>query len=265
MLTRNLEKAREAYRAGSAEMSRRAHESPPPEPHRREHGRYVKSLVYGGLDGIVTTFAVVAGAAGAKLSAGVVLIMGFANLIADGLSMAVGDYLSTKAEQEYQRTERARESWEAENFPEGEKREMVEVYTAKGVPEEEARTVVEVLSRYPKAWVDVMMMEELGIVESDDSPVRNAAATFVAFAVLGFVPLAAFVLARMHPAVEARQFLIACVLTGVTLFALGAMKVWITGRNWFFSGVEMFIVGGLAAAAAYAVGAALSGLIGAGA
>ena len=78
--------------------------------------------MYGGLDGIITTFAVVAGVAGASLSSGVVLILGFANLIADGLSMAIGDYLSTKAENEYNKAERAREKWEVENYPEGEKK-----------------------------------------------------------------------------------------------------------------------------------------------
>lgn len=68
---------------------------------RSRGGKYIKSLVYGGLDGIITTFAVVSGVAGASLAVRVVIILGFANLLADGISMAVGDYLSTKSENEY--------------------------------------------------------------------------------------------------------------------------------------------------------------------
>jgi len=125
------------------------------------------------------------------LSAGVVLILGFANLIADGLSMAIGDYLSTKAENEYAGAERRRETWETEHFPEGEKRELVELYTAKGMGAADAQTVVDTIARYPKTWVDIMMVEELGILQSDESPLANATATFLAFGVFGLVPLIA--------------------------------------------------------------------------
>ncbi len=136
MISRNLDKATQAYEKKDAEASRRAHMEGSPEagePH-KEGGERIKSLIYGGLDGIITTFAVVAGAAGAELAAGIVLIMGFANLIADGISMAIGDYLSTQAEDEVAAAERTRELWEVENYPEG---------------------------------------EELGIVEADESPLRR--------------------------------------------------------------------------------------------
>ena len=122
MITRNLDKAQEAYRHHDPEASKKAHQvGAAPEQHQTGHGQYIKSFVYGGLDGIVTTFAVVAGVAGANLSASVVLILGVANLIADGISMAFGDYLSTKAENEYMAMERVRETWETRNYPEGEK------------------------------------------------------------------------------------------------------------------------------------------------
>ncbi len=88
-----------------------------------------------------------AGVAGASLSAGVVLIMGFANLFADGLSMAIGDYLSTKAEDEYEAAERRREEWEVEHYPAGEKREMVELYVERGMEEKDAETIVEIISK----------------------------------------------------------------------------------------------------------------------
>ena len=263
MITRSLEKAKEAYKNRNAEASRAAHDAKVAEAdehHTQEQGQYIKSLIYGGLDGIITTFAVVAGVAGADLAAGVVLILGFANLIADGLSMAIGDFLSTKAEQEYKQTERVRETWEVENYPEGEKKEMIELYMSKGLSEEDANKVVEILSQNKEGWVDIMMVEELGLVEEDESPLKNALVTFFSFQIFGFIPLLAYVLARFIPALTANMFLTAAILTGVTLFALGALKTNVTEKNWFTSGLEMLIVGGIAAAAAYGIGALLSGL-----
>ena len=265
MITRSLDKAKEAFRNRDIKASVAAHSpgaraAAAAERHTQGQGRYIKSVVYGGLDGIITTFAVVAGVAGAALSAGIVLIMGFANLIADGISMAIGDYLSSKSEREYQNAERTREAWEVEHYPEGEKKELVEIYTAKGIPAEDAEAMVSILAKNPKAWVDIMMVEELGIVGSDESPLANAFATFLSFGLFGFVPLLTYVVATFVPLLRANSFLIAAVLTGATLFALGAVKVRITGKNWFLSGLETFVIGGITASAAYGVGVLLGGL-----
>jgi len=258
MLSRNLDRARHAFKKSDVHEMRKAHDMGAGEPHKNEQGQYIKSMIYGGLDGIITTFAVVAGVAGASLSAGIVLILGFANLIADGLSMAIGDYLSTKAENEYNQTERAREQWEVEHHPAGEKQELIEIYTEKGIPKEEAQTMVDILSKHEKAWVDIMMVEELGIIESDESPLKNALVTFASFAIFGFLPLAIFVLAYFIPGLNDKTFILASALTGLALFALGTLKVRITERNWLVSGLEMFLVGSLAAVAAYGIGFALS-------
>jgi VIT1/CCC1 family predicted Fe2+/Mn2+ transporter len=259
MPSRDLHGAKGAYLQRDKEASRQAHDHIcSDEEHQQEHGKYLKSVVYGGLDGIITTFAVVAGVAGASLSAGIVLILGFANLIADGLSMAIGDFLSTKAENEYNKAEREREQWEVDNYPEGEKKEMVELYVEKGLSEEDARTVVDIISKDKKVWVDIMMVEELGIVESDESPLKNAIATFLSFGVFGFVPLLAYVVGRIIPDLQIPTFGSACVLTAMTLFSLGALKTRITGRHWFASGFEMLVVGSVAALAAYGIGHGLA-------
>lgn len=262
MITRSLDKAKVAWKTRDVEASRIAHmqESPEDGEHHRTGGQYIKSMVYGGLDGIITTFAVVAGVAGAKLEASIVLILGFANLIADGLSMAVGDYLSTKAEMEYAAMERKREEWEVDNLIEGEKKEMVELYMDKGITEDDANTMVDILSKYKDAFVDVMMVEELGILEESESPVKNALVTFFSFGIFGFVPLITYVLYQWVPGVTLDAFLIASLLTGITLFILGAVKATITGMNWIRAGLEMLLVGGMAAAAAYGIGAALGNL-----
>jgi VIT1/CCC1 family predicted Fe2+/Mn2+ transporter len=264
MITRNLEKAREAWLRRDPAASRAAHAAAAPDAAAGERhvgtGKYIKSVVYGGLDGIVTTFAVVAGVNGASLSAGIVLILGFANLLADGLSMAIGDYLSTKSEQEYRGTERAREAWEVEHYPEGEKKELVEIYEAKGISASDARQMVETVSRHPKAWVDIMMVEELSILPGEESPLKNALITFVSFAVFGFVPLITTILARFVPFLARNSFPVSAGMVAVTLFSLGAVKTKITGRPWLGSGLETLIVGGITAAAAWGVGKLLGGL-----
>jgi VIT1/CCC1 family predicted Fe2+/Mn2+ transporter len=220
----------------------------------------LKSAIYGGLDGTITTFAVVAGVTGAALSPAIILILGFANLIGDGISMAIGDYLSTKAENEYYLSEREREEWEVDTYPQGEKREMVEIYMQKGMSKSDADAMVKALSKHKKAWVDVMMLEELGMVKNEGSPLKNALVTFASFAIFGFIPLAAYVFSLFFAQFAQDSFMLACALTALTLFMLGALKTKITGKNWAYCGAEMLAVGSLAAGAAYLVGVFLSGL-----
>ncbi len=134
------------------------------------------------------------------------LIVGLANLLADGLSMSIGDYLSSKSESEYEAAEREREAWEVENYPEGEKLELEEIYRARGMAEADAKAVVDIISKDKKAWVDTMMVEELGIMQSDESPVANAIATFISFAAFGFLPISAYVVALFVPSLDAIRF-----------------------------------------------------------
>lgn len=257
MLTRNLEKAKEAYKARNVEESKKAHLGVAGENHKME-GNYIKSLVYGGMDGIITTFAVVAGVVGASLSSGVILILGMANLLADGFSMAIGDYLSTKAEMEFKKGERAREAWEVENYPQGEKLELKEIYMAKGISEEDSKQIVDIISKHKKAWVDIMMVEELGILEDTESPLKNALVTFFSFVVFGFIPVLAYIVGVKIDFIQNNVFAFDCVLTGITLFVLGSIKAKITELSWIKSGIETLLVGGVAAGIAYGVGIVLS-------
>ncbi|NHJ01741.1 MAG: hypothetical protein EAX86_06330 [Candidatus Heimdallarchaeota archaeon] len=258
---RDLHKAKTAYKLGDVQKSIAAHDMKcPAEEHKTEQGKYIKSIIYGGLDGIITTFAVVCGVTGAALNIFIVIILGFANLLADGLSMGIGDYLSTRSELEYQEEERNREEWEVENFLEGEKKEMIEIYTEKGISYEDAVIVVEILSSNKQAFIDIMMVEELGIVKTDESPMKNGLITFISFAIFGFIPLAAYISTLFLPGMSSFSFGIASFLTGITLFILGALKVRVTGKIWYKSGLEMLIVGGSAAIIAFLVGFFLSGL-----
>ena len=107
-------------------------------------GTYLGSLVYGGLDGIITTFAVVSGVAGAQLGAQVIVILGIGNLLADGFSMGTGNYLSTKSEREYYDREALRQAWEIEHFPDGQRAELCALYLEHGYSEHEAEQLVTV-------------------------------------------------------------------------------------------------------------------------
>jgi len=253
-----VKNGKEAYKKYDAAASRKSHDKGD-ENHTGNKGKYLKSLIYGGLDGIITTFAVIAGVAGATLSGGIVMILGFSNLIADGLSMAIGDYLSTKSENEYHTMEKERKAGEVDTFIEVEKKEMVDIYIEKGNKEGDAITMVDTLSKHKDTFVDVLMVEELGILENTDSPMKNALATFLSFFVFGFIPLIAYVLAIFVPGLKSIAFVLAAVMTGAALFVLGALKVKVTGVKWYKSGLEMLIVGGLAASAAYLVGYLLKG------
>lgn len=283
LATRDLKMARDAHKKGDIEASIAAHkvsvsaEASPDlnsqltrgwmphtaakEAHRTGLGSFIKSIVLGGTDGIITTFAVVSSTAGAKLPVQVVIILGIANLLADGVSMGVGDYLSSKAEIDYALTERRRELWETENYLEGEKSEMIEIYQKKGLTLQDATTIIDVMSKYKDVFVDAMLVDELGIQPPDlsEKPWKNGLVTFVSFAVFGAIPLISYIVS--YAAYESTNragfdptFLVACLLTAVTLFILGAAKTRVTGQHWLKSGLSVLLTGGLAAGLAYLVG-----------
>ena len=263
-LSKRILEAVEAYRKKDVEASKKAHTpdriKSASEEHKTETGAYIGEAVYGALDGIVTTFAVVAGVEGARLSSGVVLILGFANLLGDGLSMGVGSYLSTKSRREYQRSERQRERWEVDNYPEGEREEIREIYRKKGFKGSDLDRAVEIITSNKDVWVETMMQEELGIIEEKGHPFFNGLSTFISFIIAGFVPLLFFVMSLAVPSLESQNFIMSLVLTALTLFVVGSLRVLVTRARWWRSGLEMLIVGGAAALAAYLVGYFLRGL-----
>jgi VIT1/CCC1 family predicted Fe2+/Mn2+ transporter len=263
-LSRRLEEARQAFARRDVAASARAHDPARIRRAAEQHGgagsQYIGDLVYGGLDGIITTFAVVSGVAGAQLGANVVLIMGLANLFADGFSMATGAYLSSKSEQEYYEREWQREAWEMEHFPDGERAEMVEIYRGQGYSAQEAQRLVEIQSRDPQRWIQAMMVQELGLLPDERKPLFSALATLVAFVVAGAVPLLIYLMGLIIAIPPAVGFPTSLALSGLALFGLGAAKVLVTERQVWRSGLEMLLVGGLAAGVAYGVGALLKGV-----
>lgn len=214
-------------------------------------------FVYGATDGAVTTFAVVAGVVGASLSPSIVLILGFANLLADGFSMAVGNYLATKAQREYIEKARKREEWEIDNLMEQEKQEIRDIYTKKGFKDELLNEIVRVITSRRKVWVDTMMREELGLFEDSARPRDTAVTTFVAFNAIGLIPLLPFVamfVAGSSIVSTMNAFTYSVIFTGSAFFLIGIVKGRVVQKPLLRSGLNTLLVGGIAAAVAFVVG-----------
>lgn len=266
--------AREAFIFKDAHASRQYHEKKlsakdddDDEAHQSEGG-FLKPIIFGGLDGILTSFAIVAGAAGGRLPPSVVLILGFSNIFADALSMGVGEFLSSKATNEWILSERGREEWELDNFPEGEIQEMVDIYISKGMSPEDAESVIRTMSKYKKFFVDLMMAQELELqVPEEDHIVQSCKEGFVmftAFASFGAMPLIGYVLFPLiDPDMsEEALFLSACIVTAIVLFLMGSLKSYFCTQNWFRAGTETLILGGTCATVAYMIGQLVQGIVG---
>jgi len=217
---------------------------------------YLRDWVYGGIDGAATTFAIVSGVVGARLSPGIILILGIANLVADGLAMAAGDYLATRAEREEFRYAQAVERRHITNVPDGEREEVREIFRRHGLQGEPLEHVVAAITADRDRWVQTMLREEYGLPTVVRSPSHAAAATFSAFLLCGLVPLAPFV-ARLPSA-----FQVAAATTGLLFVVIGAVKSKWSIHSWWHSGFETLAVGGAAATVAYVIGAWLRGFIG---
>ena len=221
---------------------------------------YLRDFVYGAVDGVITTFAVVSGVAGAGLSSGIVIILGASNLVADGFSMAVSNYLGTRAERDRIARVRQVEDDHISLYPDGEREEIRQIFAAKGFSGESLKQAVSTVTSDRKRWIDTMIQEEYGLNLEERSPTRAAAVTFCAFVSLGAVPLLAFFGSLLAPAIEIRPFLPSALLTATALFVVGAIKARFVSQRWYRGGLETLIVGSAAASLAFLVGAAFGGL-----
>lgn len=215
---------------------------------------YLSEFVYGGIDGSVTTFAVVAGSTGANLDPSVIIILGFANLFADGFSMSVGSYLSSKAAIDQYDKERRTEVWEVENLPDIEREEIKEIYRKKGLDGELLDKVVEVITSDKDRWVDVMMKEELNMVRETKPPLVSGLVTFVSFLLVGFIPLITYVWEFISGTNVENAFLATSILTGVAFLIIGYLKSIVAKTRKLKGILETLLLGGVAAVVAYYVG-----------
>jgi vacuolar iron transporter family protein len=220
---------------------------------------YLRDFVYGAIDGTVTTFAVVSGVAGAELDSSFVIILGAANLVGDGFSMAAGNYLGTRAEQQERDRVRQMEELHIDRFPEGEREEVRQLFAAKGFDGDDLERAVDVITSDRRQWVDTMLTDEHGLSLHGPDPLKAALATLVAFLLLGLIPLLPFILHYLNGSSVA-PYTVSLILTGVAFFVIGTVKSRFVDQHWSMAGIESLFIGGSAAALAYVVGVLLKGL-----
>jgi VIT1/CCC1 family predicted Fe2+/Mn2+ transporter len=221
-------------------------------------GEFLKDAVYAANDGIVTTFAVVAGVVGASLDPLIILVLGFANLFADGISMASGNYLGTKSEKDLYSKERARNLRLLGEDKEKYKERIANFLRNKGYANSDLSGLSELIAHNEKFALDFIMHEEAGLVEQEAArPLKGALVTLASFMLAGLVPLVPYIFF----AGSASAFLYASIFTGIALFSMGATRSLFTEKSWLASGLEMFFVGGFAAVVAYAIGFGVSSIV----
>ena len=222
---------------------------------------YFKEVIYGGIDGIVTTFAVVAGFAGAsltdnstiQLSFMVVLLFGLANLFADAASMGLGNFLSVRSEKDLYKVKRTEALGELHAQTQHNLSNTVAILESKGFSAPDATSMAALYQNNPEFWVDFTMQHDRNMTDpSGENEIFTGLATFVSFMVFGAVPLLPFMLQTTGD--PATAFLYSSVGTGIALVALGVLKWRVIGANFISSLVEVVLVGGTAATLAYLVG-----------
>lgn len=219
---------------------------------------YLKEIVYGGNDGIVTTFAVVAGFTGAQAASSIpaypmltVLLFGLANLFADGTSMGLGNFLSLRSEKDVYRTHQKKELYEIRNHPEFEKEETIEILEQKGFSKKQAKQLTNIYATNERYWLSFMMHDELELPDpTKENPVLTGLATFFAFLAFGFIPLIPYIVLGKNPQV----FFYSAVATLSALVLLGLLRWRMTAENIFRSVFEIVLIGTVAASIAYIVG-----------
>ena len=211
-------------------------------------GTYLRDMIYGGIDGAVTTFAIVAGVEGAGLSHGIILALGIANILADGFSMAASNYSGTKAELDDRRRIVQIEENHIKYHRDGELEELRQILALRGLSGPVLEQAVTEISSDKEKWISLMLTYEYGLSYEEPHPMHAALATFGAFLAAGSIPLLPFVLALPN------AFQVSIFATLMTFFLIGTGKSHWSLAKWWWSGGETLIIGALAALIAYGVG-----------
>lgn len=262
---------RDAYSKNDPNLSRTIHDGRlrmskaqlAQEKHMPVDSQALKSAIYGGVDGVLTAFAVVSGGAGGSLDPRTVLILGLSSLIGNAVSMGVSDVVSTFSEREHVMEERRREEWEFDNFPEGEIKEMVDLYEERGLPREKAEIAVGIMAKYKEFFLDIMVIEELGLTMPDpkQNPYVAGLVNSTSFLISGLFPLLAYVF-LLGKVSEDSLLRISSASTLAVLFGLGVFKSKFSVMSWWRSGFEFCVLGGCCAFVAYMIGSIVAVSVG---
>ncbi|MBI2639087.1 VIT1/CCC1 transporter family protein [Candidatus Peregrinibacteria bacterium] len=221
----------------------------------RKVGGLLKEAVFGFNDGVVSTFAVIAGLTGGAIENKTVLLAALATLVAGAFSMGLGTYLGSKSEKDHYESELARENWEIDNMPEAEIQEIRDIYSAKGFKGKLLDDVVAKITSDRDVWLKTMMTDELGFAEAPPKPGLNGIIMSVSFIVGSFIPTLPYFFQESY---FESIFRIAMILSAIGLLAVGGLKTRFTKRNVIISALETLIVGALAAGGSYGIGVLLT-------
>ncbi len=225
----------------------------PTVPHVERHftsGELVRDIVIGMSDGLTVPFALAAGLTGAIDNSRIIVTAGLAEIAAGSIAMGLGGYLAAKGDAEHYASEREREVREVKEVPQTEADEITDIFQEYGVTPEESQATVQSLMRRPKEWVDFMMKFELGLEEPNPKRARNSASTIAgSYVAGGLIPLAPYFVE--HSARVALWFSVGFTLLALLVF--GFVKGKFTGLNPLRSALQTAVIGGIAAAAAFAI------------
>lgn len=243
----------------TSDLQKRLEEHIAADIHGHRLGPYIQDIVYGGNDGIVTTFAVVAGTVGADLPHYVVIILGMANLFADATSMGTGAFLSLRSERDHYRRIRREEEREIVDDPEIEQEEIRVAYRKKGFEGADLERVTEIITSNKEVWIDTMMTEEHRLTEeASEQPIVHGGITFLSFIAFGIIPLIPF----FFIAERGDRFPVAIFSTFLALVLLGLARSHVTRERLFRGPIEVVLVGALGAFVAYGIGVLLKSTVG---
>jgi vacuolar iron transporter family protein len=218
----------------------------------------IRNVIYGVNDGLTATLGVLAGVGGATVDPRVVLIGGLSAMVASGVSMAGGAYLSSKSQREVFEGQLAREAAEIEIMPDLERAELIRIYRSKGLTPAEAQTIVGRITADKQVWLETQAREELGLDASlFENPVREGLVAGISTLIGGAIPVAGFLLGRFLLGAAINGFAALAVtflLCAGFLFVIGAARSFFTGKNGVRSGLEMLMVGSVVAALTYGIG-----------
>lgn len=222
-----------------------------PDEHVEKHflnSETVRDVVIGMADGLTVPFALAAGISAAIASTRVVVTAGLAEIVAGATAMGLGGYLAARSDHEHFLSEEKREYAEVEKLPEQERKELREIFAQYGLDGPEVDGIVSAISADKTRWVDFMMRFELGLEKPDPKRAPISAATIAAaYAIGGLIPLAPYIVEDdIH-----RALTHSAIFTGLALLVFGAVKGRLTGVDPLRAGLQTFLVGGLAAGAAF--------------
>ncbi|MCX8194813.1 MAG: VIT1/CCC1 transporter family protein [Candidatus Micrarchaeota archaeon] len=243
---------RKKTKAEIAEFSKRVQQHME-EENKNKTAAGLADIILGGQDGLVNVLGIVLGVASATSDRFIVLVAGLVATFAESVSMAAVAYSSSRAEQDHYRRELEQEKWEIEHLPEVEEEEIRLIYMRKGLRGKELERMVKSVTSNKEVWLSIMMSEELGLPPIEkQNPIRDAAVVGISAIIGSIIPLIPFLFFSVGESI-----LLSIALSTLALFLVGAYKAKITVGKWWKSGLEMALVGMLAAAVGYFIGALL--------